>query len=140
MIIVYIDDTIIAGPKIEPINELRADLGVSSNDNSETFILHDEGEVGDFLGICIEKTAQHSFQLTQTGLINKVITAAGMHDCNTAIMPATTTPLGTDKLGPAFNEKWEYSENMGMLMFLATNSCPNIAYTVHQCAHFTHCP
>ena len=124
----------------EPINELMADLGVSSIDETETFMLHDEGEVGDFLGIRIEKTAQHSFHLTQTGLINKVITAAGMDDCNTAITPATRTPLGTDKLGPAFNEKWKYSEIMGMLMFLATNFHPDIAYAVHQCARFTHCP
>jgi hypothetical protein len=27
-----------------------------------------------------------------------------------------------------------------MLMFLASNSCPDIAYAVHQCARFTHCP
>ena len=27
-----------------------------------------------------------------------------------------------------------------MLLYLASNSCPDIAFAVHQCAQFSHCP
>ena len=29
---------------------------------------------------------------------------------------------------------------IGMIMYLTQNSCPDIAYAVHQCARFTHSP
>jgi len=96
-------------------------------------MLRDEGSVGDFLGIRIEKSTNDTFNLSQTGLIEKVIKASGMKDCNTAVTPASTDPLGTDKSGEHYNESWEYPEIVGMLMFLATNSRPDIAYAVNQC-------
>ena len=73
-------------------------------------------------------------------MIEKLIKASGMIDCNTAVTPSSTNPLGTDKSGESYNESWEYAEIVGMLMFLATNSRPNITYAVNQCARFTHNP
>ena len=55
-------------------------------------------------------------------------------------MPASQKPLGTDKNGPEFAEQWSYSSVVGMLLYLAANSRPEIAYVVHQCARFTHNP
>ena len=43
-----------------------------------------------------------------------------------------TTPLGKDTDAAAFSEPWNYPTVMGMLMFLANNSWPDIAYAVHQ--------
>ena len=140
IVVVYVDDTIIAGPDPKPIEDLIHDLGVGKDEHIETFMLRDEGSVGDFLGIRIEKCARNTFKLSQTGLIEKVIKASGMTDCNTAVTPASTDALGTDKHGENINESWEYPEIVGMLMFLATNSRPDIAYAVNQCARFTHDP
>ena len=140
MVVVYVDDTIIAGPDPDAIERLIKDLGVPDSEERETFALRDEGEVGDFLGIRIEKNAHRSFKLSQTGLIKKVLKASGMEDSNSSPTPAAPTPLGIDKDGDAFEESWEYPEIVGMLMFLATNSRPGIAYAVNQCARFTHCP
>jgi hypothetical protein len=140
IVVVYVDDTIIAGPDPNKIEELIKDLGVGDEEERETFMLRDEGSVGDFLGIRIEKCANDSFTLSQTGLIEKVIKTAGMADCNSAVTPSSTDPLGSDKAGETCNESWEYPEIVGMLMFLATNSRPDIAYAVNQCARFTHCP
>ena len=140
MVVVYVDDTIIAGPDPVAIEALIKDLGVPDSEERETFALRDEGEVGDFLGIRIEKSANKSFTLTQTGLINKVLKASGMEDSNTCPTPAAPTPLHIDNDGDPFDESWEYPEIVGMLMFLATNSRPDIAYAVNQCARFTHCP
>ena len=63
-----------------------------------------------------------------------------MEDSNSTRTPALTTPLGTDKDGKDFEEKWNYPTVIGMLMFLANNSRPDIAFAVHQCARFTHAP
>lgn len=64
----------------------------------------------------------------------------GMTDCNAKPTPACTTPLGADVNGPRCQQKWEYATVIGMLMYLTSNSRPDIQYAVHQCACFTHNP
>ena len=132
--VVYVDDTIIAGPDSAAIEELIHSLGVAKDEQRHTFELRDEGEVGDFLGIRIERMADKSFKLSQSGLINKTLKEANMEDSNSVSTPASTVPLHTDKEGDVFSESWDYATIIGMLMYLATNSRPDIAYAVHQCA------
>ena len=139
--VIYVDDTIIAGPDSVAIDELIKSLGIKKEDQVHSFELRDEGEVGDFLGIRIERGSQGNFELTQTGLIDKVLKESKMSDSKSTVKtPASTTPLGIDKDGDPFNESWEYPVIVGMLMFLAQNTRPDIAYAVHQCARFTHNP
>jgi hypothetical protein len=52
---IYVDDTIFAGPDAEKLAKEITSLGVSSDENQHSFQLRDEGEVGDFLGIRIQK-------------------------------------------------------------------------------------
>jgi hypothetical protein len=42
-------------------------------------------------------------------LIEKVIKAEGMEDCNKCATPAVTTPVGAELDGEAFNETWLYA-------------------------------
>jgi hypothetical protein len=42
--------------------------------------------------------------LTQTGLIEKVIKAGGVEDCNKIATPAETSSVGADMDGLPFNE------------------------------------
>ena len=137
--VVYVDDTIIAGPSKSDIEDEIKSLGVRAEDQTHSFELRDEGEVGDFLGIRIAKCGDR-FLLTQPGLIRKVLKATDLEDCNSTTTPATTVPLGLDKDGEVFDEKWDYASVVGMLMYLANNSRPDIAFAVHQCARFTHSP
>ena len=51
----YVDDTILAGPNLDDINKEIQGLGVSTEEQARSFQLRDEGKVGDFLGIRIEK-------------------------------------------------------------------------------------
>jgi len=46
--------------------------------------------------------------------------------------------LGTDTERMDHVESWQYASVIGMLIYVASNTCPNIAYGVHQCAQFTH--
>ena len=138
--VIYVDDTIIACPNAKEIENLIASLGIAKEEHRHSFELRDEGEVGDFLGIHIEKSGPKQFTLTQTGLINKVIKTVGMETCNPCVTPCTLTTLGKDEDGDPFDESWDFASVVGMLMYLATNSRPDIAYSVNQCARFTHAP
>ena len=144
--VVYVDDTILAGPDAAAIEREIKGLGVSADEQRHHFELRDEGAVGDFLGIRIErrgtnqKTGCNEFYLTQTGLIDKVLTASGMKDSKRASTPACVGSLGADRDGDPFDEEWEYASIVGMLMYLAGNSRPDISFAVNQAARFTHSP
>ena len=60
-----------------------------------------------------------------------------MEDANTCIIPATLTPLCSDKEVESFKEEWDYTPIIGMLTFLSTNLRPDPAYAVHQFSIFT---
>jgi len=140
--VVYVDDTILAGPDAAEIEKVITSLGVRDKEKRYKFELRDKGAVGDFLGIRIERTKSQAkeFKLSQSGLINKVLLASGMEDSNPIRTPSELKPLGINTDGEPFDEKWEYPTIVGMLMFLACNSRPDIAYALNQCARFTHCP
>ena len=80
------------------------------------------------------------FKFTQPGLIQKVLKATNMEEVNSKPTPTNVeAPLGTDKNGKPPDGNWEYASVVGMLMYLAANSKPDITFAVHQCARFTHC-
>ncbi len=54
--------------------------------------------------------------------------------------PALPKPLGKDDKGMNCCKQWSYSSVVGMMMYLSSNSRLDIAFAVHQCARFTHCP
>ena len=63
-----------------------------------------------------------------------------MEESRPSKTPAGEKALGSDKLGDDFDQEWEYATIVGMLMYLSTNTRPDIAFAVHQCARFTHAP
>jgi hypothetical protein len=138
--VVYVDDTIFAGADSAVLEEEIRLLGVSDTEQRHTFQLRNEGEVGAFLGIQITKTGSKTFELKQTGLIKKVLETADMMDCNGVTTPTGSQPVGSDVDGPSFSESWKYRTVVGMLMYLAANTRPDIAFAVHQAARFSHAP
>ena len=51
--VVYVDDTLIAGPNSQAIEEEIRLIGITNDEFQHKFQLRDEGEVEDFLGIRI---------------------------------------------------------------------------------------
>ena len=96
-------------------------------------------DVSAFLGIQFTRSGD-TIELKQVGLIDKVIEATGMQGCTPQAVPADAKTLGKDKDGPAFKETWNYRSVVGMLLYLAGNSRPDIAFAVHQAARFSHDP
>ena len=100
-----------------------------------------EGTFSEFLGIKFEKNLDdESINMTQKGLINKIIETIGMTDCNPNWTQASTTPLGTNPGGEPMDELWNYRSIIGMLLYLTTNTRPNCAQAVSQAARFSHDP
>ena len=54
--------------------------------------------------------------------------------------PADKVPLDKDLDGDQCCEEWEYRSIVGILLYLAGSTRPDIAYAVHQCARFSHLP
>jgi hypothetical protein len=59
--VVYVDDNIFAGPDCALIDAEIQGMGVSSKEQSHSFDLRDEGQVGNFLGIRITKPGPITF-------------------------------------------------------------------------------
>ena len=81
------------------------------------------------------------FSFFQTGLIRKVLDATGMEHFNGFPTPTKVeAPLGTDVNGSEAKRDWSNScaSVIGMMLYLASNTRPDISFDVHQCAWFTH--
>ena len=130
------------------------DVGISYSDKSDlpTLLtksvkrgllqLSKEGTFTDFLGIkFVKEPTKNTITLTQRGLIQKIINGTGMQDCNPNWTPATQLTLGIDSDGePAYDETWNYPSIVGMLLYLSTNTHPDIIFAASQAARFNHSP
>jgi hypothetical protein len=131
--LVYVDDCpLLFGKNKDTINEvvkvLEKDLPLTREDS-----------VTEFLCIDIQEPSQGAYNLTQPRLIERVIEALGLKKVNTVDTSALSNPLVTNLEGAPFKEEWACTV-VGMLMYLANNTHPDIAFAVHQCARFTQCP
>ena len=54
-----------------------------------------------------------------------------MLDSKPTATPSSTTNLGIDNDGNIFRESWDYATIMGMIIYLANNSRPDISFAVH---------
>ena len=99
-----------------------------------------EDDIFAFLGVELHRKDSGEVELRQRGSMDKILLTCGMKDCNTKSTPCNQTPLGTNPDGDPVTGKFEYASAVGMLMYLSSNSRPDIQYAVHQCARFTHFP
>ena len=67
--LVYIDDCIVFGPDYRSINAVIKDLRACSH----RFTVDDQGDIGEFLGIQVQKLTDGSIKLTQPQLIDDII-------------------------------------------------------------------
>jgi hypothetical protein len=130
------------GPDLDEIDKVIAQL--KSNRMPLTVETDDAYAL---LGVDITPMASIPFEssndgvyMSQTGLIDKVLKTVGMTDSKQKRTPASSTPLGSDAKGHAFQGDWDYAHVVGMLLYLSSNSRPDIQFAVHQCTRFTHSP
>ena len=134
MIVLYVDDAGIAAPNQDLINELVEQL------RDKGFELTVEGSFAEFLGIKFEQRKDGSIEMTQEGLIKKILKTMNLEDCNPNWTPARAEALGSDPDGEPFDEEWNYRSIVGMMLYLSTNSRPDIAFGVSQVCRFGFAP
>jgi hypothetical protein len=124
-----VDDVGVAAPSSALIDKFVTDL------RNRGFELTREGSFSEFLGIKFEEDKEAgTITLTQKGLIKKVILATGLEQCNPNRTPAAAAALGIDPDGEPYQESWNYPSIVGMLLYLATNTRPDISFAVSQVA------
>jgi len=81
-------------------------------------------------------------ELTQTGLIDRIITNLGLDDKTEygKFTPAESKPLVKDADGDDRIEDFSYAAVVGQLLYLSGHTRPDIQYAVNQCARYMFCP
>jgi hypothetical protein len=135
LIICYVDDAGISCKNKKGVDALMERL------QKANFKLTREGSFSEFLGIKFEKDpVSKTITLTQQGLIKKIIKATGMANCHPNWIPASPKCLGSDPDGAPMVESWSYPSILGMLLYLSSNTRPDISFAVSQVARFNHSP
>ena len=134
IIVQYVDDLGIAYKDMTAVDKLISKL------EGKGFGLTKEGSFTEYLGINYTHNKDGSILMNQPGLVDKIITASGMENCNPNRTPCTREALALDPEGKPMTDKWNYRSIVGMLLYLATNTRPDIAYAVSQVARFSHSP
>ena len=135
MVLNYCDDQIWLSPDNALIEEYVHKLQNLGYD----LTLENDNNMFGFLGIEFSRTGD-TIELTQKGLIQKVLDYTGMASASPMPTPAAREPLGRDLNGLPMQEEWSYPAVIGMLLYISSNSRPDIQFAVHQAARFTHSP
>jgi hypothetical protein len=132
VLLVYVDDTIILGP-------VKADIDQAIALVKTKFQLGEEGDLCDYLGIKVTKFPDGTITLTQPHLKDAILTNLNLQSAGTKgrKTPALSSViLYKDPKGPPFDASFHYRSIIGKLNFLEKSTHPELAYAVHQCAHF----
>jgi hypothetical protein len=143
IVVCYVVDCIFLSKEESNITTLIESLRNPENPNHESYMLNEEEDYAGFLGIDIResKTTEGAIELLQIVLIDRILKVLSLDGENMKLQyePASATPLGKHEDSAARKEHWSYASVIGMMLYLASNSRPDIAFVVHQCAQFTHC-
>jgi hypothetical protein len=135
IIFLWVDDCGICSKEMADIDAFIKRL------KQKGFELTKDEAFSEYLGInFVRDNKRKTITMTQPGLIKKVIAATGMEDCNPNYVPAASATLGSDPDGEPADEKWGYSSIVGMLLYLSTNTRPDIAFSVSQVARYSSAP
>ena len=134
ILILYVDDLGISAKDPKVIDDLLNQI----KDNDCQFTR--QGSFNDYLGIQYTTLEDGSINLTQPGLIKKIIAATGMDRCNPKSNPVTQQALGSHPDSDQMTDPWNYRSLVGMLLYLSGNTRPDLQFAVSQIARFSHDP
>ena len=138
LIVLYTDDCLIFAKNDTMISELCQSLLTE-------FLLKDEGNIENFLGIKIDHHISDdgavTITMTQPGLINQILEDVGLvSDKVTQKKTPASEVLHSHQDAAPFDAPWSYCLIIGKLNFLAQNTHPDISMAVHMCARFVNKP
>ena len=133
--LVYVDDCLFFAPDDSNFDTMLQKL------RNEDLTLEKEDEVAGFLGVHLKVDHNEgTVELTQLGLIDRIIDAMGLTNATEVETPAEYGALPKDHDGESCNSQFNYSSIVGMLLYLQNHSRPELTFAVSQCARYTYCP
>ena len=130
----YVDDILVFARNDDIIEKLMTDL------RSAGASIKKENDVAGFLGVDIKREESGAISMTQTGLIDRIISSLGLDEANTKETPAKLGTLPKDSKGSPCNSEFNYASIVGMLLYLEGHTRPDIAFAVNQCSRYTFSP
>ena len=136
IVVVYVDDIIVATDRVEIFEKLKDDL-------SREFQMKDLGKLHYCLGIEFKQDSESkSIFMTQKKYIEDVLQRFGMQDSKTVTTPLDGSVKLSKEMEPKSAEEIEkmrkvpYQSLIGSLMYLAVSTRPDIAYAVSSLSQF----
>jgi hypothetical protein len=141
-LMIYVDDGIFIGPQQRDIDEAYGLLSKEFTDKQgikhRAYVMTDEGDLADYLGVKIDRLPNGLIKLSQPHLIQHILTDLGMNE-RTKSQPtpaAQSVKLNRDANGVAYSDDWHFRSAIGKLNFLEKSTRVDLSYAVHQCARF----
>ncbi len=111
--------------------------------HAEEVDLEQEDAAASFLGVHIKRDPKTGFlNMMQKGLIKQVLETLGLDvgTTNGKFTPVEGRPPAKDAHGLPASGDFNYGSVVGMLLFLASHTCPDITYAVNCTARYIFCP
>jgi hypothetical protein len=149
IIITYVDDCIILSKEENTVNKIVKSLqdGRDPDNPNQVFtskyVLTNDGEVKNYLGVEVVKREDGSIELKQKFLIERIIEAVGLDkDIKGSSKPTPSVKplLHKDLDGLERKHDWNYRSVVGMTGYLQSSTRPDLSMAVHQCARFNNNP
>ena len=137
MYVLYMDDSILAGPNQNELDDIIAKM-----EQTGLKMTYDNG-IEDFLGVHVDRKEDGSIHLTQPHLIQSILDDLHFDGSVThKVTPApVTVPLRMfDKAATPFDHHFHFRSVIGKLNFLEQSTRPDCSYAIHQCARFATAP
>jgi hypothetical protein len=135
MILVYVDDLVMAADKREQLDAFKQALG-------DRFAIKDLGPIKFYLGLEVERERdKRELRLHQRGYIQEVLARFNMSECNPTKTPLEVNHDLSVEAPFAVGEEQEmrqvpYAELIGCLMYIMVCTRPDLAFPVSLLARF----
>ncbi|KAE9338317.1 hypothetical protein PR003_g11560 [Phytophthora rubi] len=130
LVLVYVDDILVATKDEEQKKKMLFE------DLDKEYGLKDQGLLAWYLGVEVEQTADHIF-ISQSKYAREILAKFGYAEAHSVGNPmevnARLVPLGD---GEESDTSFPYREAVGMLMYLATSTRPDLAFALGQLSRF----
>lgn len=121
-VVCHVDDMIVAATKSSIIDEVYKRL-------NKLFTMKDLGHVSQFLGVEVHKTKSGNYAINQKSYIEKISTLLNVSNSRPQKYPIDPNFYNIDR-GEALNSNSEFRKIIGMLLYIATNTRPDISASV----------
>jgi Reverse transcriptase (RNA-dependent DNA polymerase) len=120
-LLVHVDDKLVIGNNVDFLEEFMTKIG-------KDFEIKDLGMVNNYLGINVERDQFGNYLINLSNYIDKIVSEVGLTDAKESSFPVD---VGYYKLdGEPLDSNDEYRKLIGMLLFKATHTRPDIAASI----------